>query len=173
MGKKIKYSEAFERDWKFYTNNLDKFSFWGGDVIFEPIHDVNGISAKEFFHKLDSTGMEKMKSKTCSEPKLVADVLRFKKALNFHIKQWSEGYNDCGMPIQEYLEMFSDPPDWVETSFRNQLYKVVKQEMEKWTTEKSSDNISLDKEEISKSNEANPTTDTTDPLIPKPGTSSI
>lgn len=65
-----------------------------------------------------------MKFKTCTEPQLVADVLKFKKALNFNIKQWCEGYNDCGMGTQEYVRIFDNPPDWVLESFRNQLKKL-------------------------------------------------
>lgn len=130
MSKKpIKYSANFERDWQFYVANFDKFSFWGGDAIFEPIDDPNGISAKEFFYKLDSTGMKKMATMPCRESEVVSTILRFKKALNFHIKMWVEGYEDCGMGIHEYLEMFDNPPEWVETSFRNQLTKLYKSKL--------------------------------------------
>lgn len=119
-----KYSANFERDWQFYINNLNVFSFWGGDTIFEPLYSIDGLSAKDFFYKMDSLGFEKMKNKACNEPKLVSDVLRFKKALNFNLKQWCEGYRDCGMGTHEYIQILIDPPDWVLESFRKQLNKL-------------------------------------------------
>jgi hypothetical protein len=131
LGKKVKYSANFDRDWAFYTQNVSKLSFWGGDPIFKPQLDPNGIPAKEFFFKLDSTGMKKMQSVGCSEPDLVADVLKFKKALNFHIKMWSEGFEDVGQGVAEYMATFDDPPDWVEVSFRNQLLKIHKDKVVK------------------------------------------
>lgn len=118
-----KYSPNFERDWEFYIKNLHLFSFWGGDTIFEPPYSTDGLSAKEYFYKLDSLGLEKVKHKGCKEPQVVSNILRFKKALNFNIKQWCEGYEDCGMGVEEYLTIFNDPPEWVIKSFRNQLYK--------------------------------------------------
>lgn len=122
----MRYSKSFDRDWDFYTKNVGRFTFWGGDQIFKPISDPSGISAKEFFYKLDSNGLDKIKDKPCSESELVYEVLKFKKGLNFHIKQWAEGYQDCLQGVHEYLSMLSDPPDWVEISFRKQLYREYK-----------------------------------------------
>lgn len=121
-----KYSTAFERDYKFYISNFDVFSFWGGDDIFKPVYSPTGLSAKDFFYKLDSLGLEKVKSLTCKAPWRVSKVLKFKKGLNFHIKQWSEGYEDCMQSVHEYMAEFKNPPAWVEASFRKQLWKVYK-----------------------------------------------
>lgn len=122
----MKYSQNFDRDWDFYTKNIGKFTFWGGDHIHEPKFDDNGLDAKAYFHKLDSQGLKKVEKLSCKEPALVSEVLRFKKGLNFHIKQWVEGYDDMLMGIGDYMAEFIDPPDWVAESLINQLAKARK-----------------------------------------------
>jgi hypothetical protein len=39
---------------------------------------------------------------------------------------WSEGYNDVGVTVNELLEEFDNPPEWIEKSLRNQIYKIWK-----------------------------------------------
>ena len=94
--------------------------------MFLPEQDDEGLTPKEFFHKMDSIGLKKMEGMKCTEPEIVREVLKFKKGLNFHIKMWVEGYDDMMMGIGEYLEMFTDPPDWVEKGFRNQLERRLR-----------------------------------------------
>lgn len=121
-----KYSTNFERDWLFYSTNFTKLSFWGGDAIHLPTYNAAGLSGKDYFYKLDSQGLKAVSKIGCSEPDLVADILRFKKAINFHIKMWAEGYNDCLQGVNKYLETFDNPPEWVEDALRGQIYRRVK-----------------------------------------------
>ena len=95
-----------------------KFTFCGTNV--EEVEYVKeGKTAKEVFFILDSTGT----LEPCCDPKLLRKVIIFKKSLNFHIKQWVEGYDDMYMGVDEYLREFDKPPQWVGKSFRNQLKK--------------------------------------------------
>lgn len=115
----MKYSAAFERDWNFYLANRKKFMF-SGELPPKIVCDEQGVEAKRAFHSLDSQG--KLLS-TC-EPELLAEVIVCKKSINMHIKQWAEGYEDCFIGRQEYLEEFlGDVPEWVVKSFKNQILK--------------------------------------------------
>lgn len=114
----MKYSQNFNRDWEFYTSNLNTLEFWGGDRIPTVEYSVSGVSAKDCFYTYDSTG----KLIPCKDHELVKSTLRFKKALNFQIKQWAEGFDDVGQPYEDYLTMFNNPPEWIKESLRNQVW---------------------------------------------------
>ena len=96
---KKKYSDNFERDNKFYLENIKHFNFCGTlTPKFEAIEDVNGKTAKEVFYLIDSTG----KNYPTCEPKLLNELLICKASVNFHIKQWAEGRADGTLPFSEF-----------------------------------------------------------------------
>ena len=96
---KKKYSDNFERDYKFYYENIKHFNFCGTlTPKFKAIEDVNGKTAKEVFYLIDSTG----KNYSTCEPKLLNELLTCKASVNFHIKQWAEGRADGTLPYHEF-----------------------------------------------------------------------
>lgn len=116
------YSNNFERDFNFYNDNKEKFTFCGEEVLSFP-YDKNGLSAKDVFYKFDSTG----KLLPTKEPELARLLLQCKKAINFQIKQWVEGYDDCLIGREEYLnEFIGEYPEWINKSFINQRFKYYK-----------------------------------------------
>jgi hypothetical protein len=118
----MRYSANFEKDFNFYMANKEKFIFCGEQVAPFPFA-ANGPSAKEAFYKFDSTG----KILACAEPELATALLRCKKAINFQLKQWVEGYDDCLIAIHEYLtEFLGEAPPWIERAFRNQRAKTYR-----------------------------------------------
>lgn len=119
MSKKKGYSKNFELDWDFYVANSNKFTF-AAEAITGITEDLNGVDAKRAFFIFDSTG----KRVPTSEPQILHDVIRCKKAINFQLKAWGEGYEDCLISAQEYMTEFNPPiPTWVETSLRQQIKK--------------------------------------------------
>lgn len=111
-------SAAFQRDWRFYRLNSDKFTFAGEWVSFP--HDPHGTTAEEAFFALDSQG----KHVPCRQHRLLEDVVRCKKAINLQIKMWAGGYEDMAMGIEDYLQEFIDPPDWIEKAIRKAVYRA-------------------------------------------------
>ena len=96
---KKKYSDNFERDYKFYFENIKHFNFCGTLIPkFEAIEDANGKTAKEVFYLIDSTG----KNYPTCESKLLNELLTCKASVNFHIKQWAEGRADGTLPFCEF-----------------------------------------------------------------------
>jgi len=117
-----KYSKNFERDYTFYLSNVEKFGYengYVGPVIPLPDYAPDGVSAKEAFLKFDGQG----KTVPTNNPRLLRDLIAVKKSINFHIKMWCEGYADMKIEVEEYMESFDNPPEWVEKAFRQQLQK--------------------------------------------------
>jgi len=118
--KERKYSENFNRDYEFYLANIKKFDVIGVDVSGLKPHKGK-YSTKEAFLIWDSQG----KIVPCEDPELFLELIKFKKGINFWIKQWAEGFKDMMMPIDYYLEDFKgEVPDWVYASFENQISKI-------------------------------------------------
>lgn len=113
--------KPFDRDWEFLLANKDFHTFAGGEIVEIPF-DPKGVSAKDCFKKYDTSG----KIVASSEPELVREVIRCKKAINFQIKMWGMGYYDIGEGIAYYLKEFIDPPPWVAESLLNQIKKTPK-----------------------------------------------
>lgn len=157
MSRSKKYfSSQFERDYAFYLDNKDKFTFAGSNIKKdysiqfpgepEPIdkdddgNDItvpfftpyaeNGKSAKACFHLLDSQG----KRKPCAEPQLLVEILTCKAAINLQIKTWAQSraeYSLSLFELKEYLEHYK-APEWVLTAIENQKMKILKE----WIAEK-------------------------------------
>lgn len=113
-----RYSSTFERDYQFYLDNMAKFRIAGCTILDIPYAE-DGATAKEAFHKFDSQG----KLIPCKEPTLFKQILTCKKAINMHFRMWAEGFEDCGIPVDELMAEFTNPPDWVSISLQNQIDK--------------------------------------------------
>lgn len=95
-----KYSENFERDYRFYLDNIARFTFCGTMYPkFTAIPADGGKTAKEAFFLIDSTGRNQP---TC-EPELLDALLTCKASVNFHIKQWAEGRAEGTMPLHDFI----------------------------------------------------------------------
>lgn len=145
-----KFSTQFERDYEFYFSNKDRFTFSGGDsksrvqypsepeptfidektgekisIPFEVPYSSIGPGAKKCFHDLDSRG----KTKSCSEPELLVQLLNCKASVNFHIKLWAEGRAEYTTSLEELNEMMEiyKAPDWVLKAVEKQKIKILKE----------------------------------------------
>jgi len=78
------------------------------------MYNKDGIDAKEAFFQLDTYG----KIQECSEPELLKEILRCKKAVNWQIKEWVEGFYDMREPFSYYIKSFTNPPSWVLDSLK-------------------------------------------------------
>lgn len=121
------YSDNFERDWSFYVETRDIFTF-SGDYLAEYAseYDPMGVTAKEAFHKYDSTG-EKVPTR---EPVLLAEVFRCKASVNLHIKMWAQGVAEYTFPdFYEYMEEIG-APEWVIEAVEKQSKKIAERRLE-------------------------------------------
>lgn len=147
---KNKFRPEFERDYQFYFDNKNNFSFSGIDIKdkyliqfpgelekiiqdddckdikipFDIPYAATGVSAKECFYKIDSEG----KRLPCSQPALLLEILNCKAAINLQIKIWAESRADYTLSIiemQEYLEFYK-APDWVLKAVENSKNKILK-----------------------------------------------
>jgi len=122
MGRRKKYSKAFERDWQFYVACLDLFTFSGKPAPMISV-DVAGADAKRCFHRYDSTG----RMPACRDPGLLRRVLIAKGSVNLHIKMWAEGLTEGTLTRPELEDFLSsiNAPSWVlEATLRNRARLV-------------------------------------------------
>ena len=118
-----RYSPGFERDYLFYLSNICNFSFAGTmQPKYKAIPDPQGISAKEAFFFIDSSG----KNKPCREPELLDSILLCKASVNFHIKMWAEGRAEGTIATHELRKDYKEEfglPDWVIDAVEKQKTK--------------------------------------------------
>ena len=120
----MKYSQAFERDYEFYTRMLDVMDFDGSLPRSDIEEDIHGMIAKDAFYLFDSQG--KMKP-TC-EPALLSKLFKTKGSVNFHIKMYAEGRADGTLgrfELEEIVKNFS-APDWFYEAVERQKFKYMK-----------------------------------------------
>jgi hypothetical protein len=121
----MRYSPSFQRDWKFYLDSRDVFTFCGkhdSEILEKILSDPNGLTAKECFLFLDGRG----EIKPCSEPDLLFQVLKVKAAINWQVKQWAEMLLGGVLMPSELVECRDDYnlPSWVLESVLNQSRKM-------------------------------------------------
>lgn len=98
-----KYSTRFEESYAFYLSAIGRFTFSGTaswEKSFVAEHSESGVSAKEAFFRIDSTG----RNTPTSEPKLLNNLLQCKASVNFQIKQWAEGRAEGSLPLCEFSQ---------------------------------------------------------------------
>lgn len=114
----MKYTKNFNRDWDFYLNHSDMFTFSGASPkVFE--YDPDGPDAKETFYRWESDCV----LVPTKEPELLQRIHITKGSVNFHIRQWVEGFEDFMEPIEFYLESFTNPPKWVRKALEGSLVR--------------------------------------------------
>jgi len=120
----MKYSTAFERDWDFYTRNLDFFSFSGKPAPEIVVSSEGGPDAKECFYIYDSTGL----LKPCVCPELLQRVLVCKASVNLHIKFWAYGMASGLLLLAELYKYLSElrAPQWVADAVVAQAGKLAR-----------------------------------------------
>ena len=110
----MQYSNTFERDWSFYLNSQQIFTFCGKtdrELWQKVVSCSTGKTAKECFYSLDSKG----KVVPCSEPDILYVVLRTKAAVNLQIAQWAEMVAGGVLwPFEmKEIDHIYQLPDWV------------------------------------------------------------
>jgi hypothetical protein len=117
----MKYSIKFERDYNFYLNNINNFTFSGSLNRTLLIDLDKGLSAKECFYKLDSTGM----LFPTKEPDLLFKIFKCKESVNFQIKEWSKDRAKGYLPKIEFDEIVKEYNllDWIIKAVEQQKYK--------------------------------------------------
>lgn len=126
----MKYSKRFDEDWEFYVKNKQRLTFYGGNDVLNENENGKAVTSKEFFHRYDSQGVKGVAGLKCENLAEVNEVLRFKKSLNWHIKNWAEGYEDCLQGVDEYLEILDSPPNWVRNALIGQILTSRKTRVE-------------------------------------------
>ena len=46
-----------------------------------------------------------------------------KSSINWHIKNWAEGYEDMKEPFETYMKEFINPPAWVAKALKKAIHK--------------------------------------------------
>ena len=126
----MKYSESFERDFRWYLSMRHKFNFDGceeyynkkGDKII--FYDKNGVSGKDAFFQWDSNG----KIKPTKHPNILHTLLKVKGSTNLHIKEYAEDRASCNMNLIEFraLCISFKSPDWFREAVERQKVKYWK-----------------------------------------------
>lgn len=117
-----RYSDNFNRDYKFYLATKDVFTFSGSLPRWNIISDPNGVDAKHCFWSIDSNG----KPLPCKEDKLLQEILKCKESVNFHIKMYSEGRAEGIMTSTELEEICDqlNSPIWFKEAIDKQTNKL-------------------------------------------------
>ena len=115
-----RYSQAFERDFKWYLAIRHDFSF-DGRLPIKIVYDKNGISGKEAFFLYDSQG------KLCPtrHPLLLASLIRTKGSVNLHIKMYAEDRANGCLPSILFKELCTayNVPEWFIMAVEQQKIK--------------------------------------------------
>lgn len=118
----MKYSDNFVRDVRFYFRNRHRFVFFGG-VVRQPPYSRKGVSGIEAFRLFDSNG----RLVPTKHPRLFVALMRTKKSINWHIKEWADGFEDMFESVLYYVYQFVDPPPWIRCSLEGAIERVYKQ----------------------------------------------
>lgn len=117
-----RYSTNFTRDFNWYLKVRNLFNF-DGQLPKDIPYSKTGVSAKEAFFILDSTG----KLVPTKHPSTLERVLRTKGSVNLHIKQYAEGRAEGTFPGIEFKQWCTDitAPDWFEKAVEQQKVKLL------------------------------------------------
>jgi hypothetical protein len=117
----MKYSDNFNRDFKWFIKMRNTFDF-GGRIPLEVKFDINGIDFKKAFHIYDSTGI----LKPTKHPIALAKLLLIKGGVNLHAKMYAEDRGSGLMGALEFRAMciyIFKSPDWFRKSVEQQKFK--------------------------------------------------
>lgn len=123
----MKFSENFERDYKWYLEVSKIFNFDGkvsyynkkGDNLIIPSN--SGLKAKECFYLYDTRGI----IKPTREPEKLKTLLKTKGSVNLHIKMYAEDRAKGILPKILFNEMCEEfnAPDWFKEAVEKQKSK--------------------------------------------------
>jgi hypothetical protein len=126
---KKKYSENYERDYKWYLSMRHVFNFDGsnayynkkGENIIQP--NKNGVDGKEAFFQWDSNGQ----IKPTKHPNILHTLLKVKGSCNLHIKMYAEDRAACNFSGLEFraLCIKFKAPYWFREAVENQKFKYL------------------------------------------------
>lgn len=116
----MKYSDNFNRDFKWYIKVRHLFNF-DGSLDREIEYDPLGIDGKKCFHLFDSQG----KLRPTKHPNLVRSLLKTKGSINLHIKMYAEDRAKQILPGCLFNELCEElkVPDWFILAVENQKIK--------------------------------------------------
>ena len=120
--KNKKYSLNFERDYNWYLNHKDIFTFSGS--VDRKNYLEGNKSVKECFYIYDSQG----KLEGCEDNDLLKKIFKCKESINFQIKEWSIGRADATLPKIEFEKVIKeyDLLDWMIDAVERQKIKHYK-----------------------------------------------
>ena len=121
----IKYSNQFNRDFKWFLKNRHRFNFCGKPLPAIPF-DKNGASSKECFYLFDTKGQ----LVATKHPLTAARLLLIKASVNFEIKMKAETIKDgtvAPFEVHEYLSLIN-APTWVYKAVAKQVGPNVRLE---------------------------------------------
>lgn len=119
--KRIKYSEAFNRDFCWYLSLRKIFSFDGkSDYI--PLVGI-GLSAKQAFYLIDTQG----KYYPTKHPNILKALIKTKGSINLHIKMYAEDRASGVLPKAEFERICSEinAPEWFYKAVEHQKLKYL------------------------------------------------
>lgn len=116
----MRYSDNFVRDVRFYLRNRHKFTFFGG-IVEQPPFSRIGFDGVEAFWVFDTKG----RSIPTRHPRIFVALMRTKKSVNWHIKEWADGFYDMFESILYYVHQFVKPPGWVEGAIRGAVARAA------------------------------------------------
>jgi hypothetical protein len=127
QGRRLRYKEKFERDFRWFLSVRHKFSFDGcrdylnkkGENVI--VHDLNGVDGKEAFYRYDSEG----KILPTRHPNLLHALLKTKGSVNLHIKECAQDRASGILPGILFKEMCEEfkAPEWFVEAVENQKEK--------------------------------------------------
>lgn len=124
----MKYSEQFERDFKWYLSVRHFFNFDGQAEYFDRrtgynliCYSPHGVSGKHAFYKWDSNGL----ILDTKHPNLLHALLKTKGSVNLHIKMYAEDRARGYLPGIEFQELCKEinAPDWFIRAVEEQKVK--------------------------------------------------
>jgi hypothetical protein len=120
----MKISERAKKDFAFYRDSL--LDMIGHDVGVDIIAVPGGHTAIECWYAADTLG----KLLECSEPELLAKVLRSKQSVNLQIKLWAEDIADGMLLTQRELSIYTYGwPDWIFKAVMQQAARLAKDKL--------------------------------------------
>lgn len=130
----MKYSEAFERDFKWYLSVRHLFSFDGQAEYFDRKtgrnlinSSKNGASGKEAFYKWDAQG----RILATKHPNLLHTLLKTKGSVNLHIKMYAEDRANGTLPKLLFQDLCEEikAPDWFIQAVEEQKKKYYPEDI--------------------------------------------
>jgi hypothetical protein len=117
----MKYSDNFNRDFKWFLKMRHEFNFSGKDERDQIIYDKNGVDGKKAFYLWDSQG----KIVPTKHPNLLFSLLKTKGSVNLHIKMFAEDRAACNWGLIEIRALCIKwkAPDWFRQAVERQKVK--------------------------------------------------